>query len=110
MSCNSRVILSGILTLLLCAVSGTSAAEQVTYYSEDWESGAGLWSASNGVWEVGNPTAACEAFEGTNVAGTDLASTYPRNANSRLESIAIDLPGLVCARLEGLRLAHAVWQ
>jgi len=62
------------------------------YWSEDWETGMGLWSASNGVWEVGTPSYGTSECYGNACAGTHLDGQYPYGTYSELESTAIDLP------------------
>ena len=58
----------------------------------DWESGIGNWSADNGVWQVGTPTAGPEScFSGTQCAGTVLDGNYGVDTDSRLISPSIEL-------------------
>lgn len=59
---------------------------------EDFELGVGNWSADNGSWEVGTPTAGPDSTHaGRNVAGTVLGGNYHPNANTRLISPEIAL-------------------
>jgi bacillopeptidase F (M6 metalloprotease family) len=54
---------------------------------EDFENGPANWSADNGVWEVGVPTAGPETCHSlTQCAGTILDGNYPDDANTRLIS------------------------
>jgi len=62
------------------------------YWSEDWEDGMGIWSASNGVWEVGIPCYGTSECIGNQCGATNLDGKYPYATNSRLESVWIDLP------------------
>ena len=66
-----------------------------TILFEDFEAGWGSWSADNGVWGVGTPTAGpAGCFAGTQCAGTVLGGNYPVNTDSRLISPTVTLPGL----------------
>ncbi len=100
----SSVLFAGVV--LLATVAAATAATAVTtvttvpttsdhhtiHWSEDWESGAGLWNASNGVWEVGTPLHGTTECMGNQCAGTNLDGNYPYGTYSRLESVEIDLP------------------
>ncbi|NRB41078.1 MAG: HYR domain-containing protein [Pseudomonadales bacterium] len=62
-------------------------------YGNDWESGIGNWSAENGVWQVGTPTAGpASCFSGSQCAGTVLDGVHPTNTDSRLVSATFELP------------------
>ena len=64
-------------------------------WSGDFESGWEDWSAENGVWEVGAPTAGPEnPYHGSGCVGTVLGGNYPSWSNSRLISPAVVLPGI----------------
>lgn len=94
MHSSSPRILQCILVLLAISslMASLSSAEQSTYFTEDWESGMGLWSASNGIWQVGAPNGGCSTFQGTNVVATNLSGNYPQYTNTRLQSPVISLP------------------
>ena len=65
-------------------------------FSEDFETGLGHWSASNGIWQVGEATAGPgECYAGSQCAGTILAGNYPDWVDTRLQSPSIQLPSLV---------------
>ena len=54
-------------------------------YQVDWEAGWGRWSADNGVWGVGTPTAGPSAcYSGSQCAGTELSGNYGAFTDSRL--------------------------
>ncbi|OWY25789.1 hypothetical protein C7N43_31685 [Sphingobacteriales bacterium UPWRP_1] len=64
-------------------------------YSTDFESGQGLWSVTNGLWEWGAPVTGVgpdAAHSGTNLIGTNLDGNYPPNASTMLKSPLITLP------------------
>ena len=64
-------------------------------YGVDWEVGIGFWSADNGVWQVGTPTAGpAGCFAGTQCAGTVLDGNYPSGTDSRLVSASMVLPAV----------------
>lgn len=66
-----------------------------TLFFENWESGQGIWFADNGVWEWGIPTIGPDsAYSGQYLMGTILNGNYPPNANTRLISPSITLPGI----------------
>ena len=69
-------------------------APLVLRHPEDFESGLGDWSVENGVWQIGEPTAANgpSAHGGTNCVGTILAGDYPNNANALLVSPEFIVP------------------
>ncbi len=85
-----------MLILLLPALSLAAPEEYSThheiYWSENWESGIGSWYASNGIWEVGEPTIATTSHQGSNCAATNLDGGYPDNTDSRFISPSIQLP------------------
>ena len=59
----------------------------------DFESGWDTWYSSDGVWEVGTPTAGpAGAHRGTGCAGTVLDGVFPAATSSRLISPPIQLP------------------
>ena len=62
-------------------------------FTGDFEDGWGDWSADNGVWQVGAPTAGpVGAHGGSQCAGTVLDGSYPNSTDSRLISPSIRLP------------------
>ena len=77
------------------------------YFSENWESGQGLWYSSNGIWEVGQPTVYTTAHQGTKCLGTDLDGHFPDNSDSRFISPTIDLPADPVDGALWLRFWHA---
>ena len=82
-----------ILGIFFLSFSTASARVIETIFSEDWESGLGDWDISNGVWQVGEPTASPgDANGGSQCAGTVLDENYPRYTDSRLISPSIRLP------------------
>lgn len=85
-----RVRLIILLWFLLAGVPAL-ASQEISYY-QDWESGIADWSASNGVWQVGTPTAGSSAHQGVQCAATVLNGNYPYGANSRLVSPEFTLP------------------
>ncbi|MFQ5965289.1 MAG: RHS repeat-associated core domain-containing protein, partial [Candidatus Scalinduaceae bacterium] len=65
-------------------------------FEDDFESGIGIWSIDNGIWEIGTPTSGPgSAFRGENCAATILGGNYPYISDSRLISQEIDLPTIV---------------
>ncbi len=85
----------GILILCIFFLSFSTASARVieTIFSEDWESGQGDWDISNGLWQVGTPTAGpADAHGGSQCAGTLLDGNYPNYTDSRLISPSILLP------------------
>lgn len=90
--------------------SATSYSQETTILQEDWESGIGNWSASNGVWEVGIPTVGPDSgHSGQNCAGTILNGNYPGGSNTRLESPispVISLPSLSSGEKIQLKFWH----
>ena len=92
---NKRLFLriAVLFSILLFNLSAAQADDVII--SEDFEFGWGLWSADNGVWQVGVPTvgpAACQS--GANCAGTVLNGNYPSDTDSRLISPPVDLPAV----------------
>jgi hypothetical protein len=76
-------------------------------FSETFEVGWGPWSADNGVWGVGVPTAGpSSCFDGTQCAGTVLEGNYPEFTDSRLISPSIQLPNLAANGEIHLRFSH----
>jgi hypothetical protein len=73
---------------LYTASFGAQAAILETVFTENWEGGQCDWDVSNGVWEIGTPTAgpsSCNTVSGgTQCAGTVLGGNYPVNTDSRL--------------------------
>ncbi|MBE9570424.1 MAG: choice-of-anchor J domain-containing protein, partial [Proteobacteria bacterium] len=88
--CNVLIIL-----LFLFGVSVLSAHAGVVY-SENFESGWDDWSADNGIWQVGTPTAGPEScYSGSQCAGTNLDGNYEPDTDSRLISPSIHLPEVI---------------
>lgn len=84
----------GIVILGIFFLSFSTASAQIieTVFSENWESGPGNWDVSNGVGQVGAPTAGPGgAHGGSQCAGTVLDGNYPNNTDSRLISPSIRL-------------------
>ena len=82
-----------ILGIFFLSFSTASARVIETIFSEDWEDGQGDWDVSNGVWQVGAPTAGSGgAHGGSQCAGTVLDGSYPNFTDSRLISPSIRLP------------------
>ena len=96
-------------SLVLC-FSADSAHAVGTVFSEDFETGIGAWSADNGVWQVGMPTAGpanCVSGIGTQCAGTNLGGNYPASTDSRFISPAVVLPSV--SANEELHLRFQQW-
>jgi hypothetical protein len=92
--------------LFLLSIFVSSAHATVAVFSEDFEEGIGLWSASNGVWEVGTPTAGpSSCYSGNMCAGTILDGNYPLTS-SRLISEPIQLSKVSDNSLLSLRFWH----
>lgn len=83
-----RQIFTHCMTVLLLQTS----LGQTTLFHEDFEQGTGLWSASNGVFEVGVPGSGIVPHSGTQLAATILQGNYPTQANTRMTSPPITLP------------------
>ena len=65
------------------------------------------WSADNGTWEVGTPTAGPNAaHDGTQCAGTILGGNYPGYHESRLISPPVTLPAITT----GQAITLQFWQ
>ncbi|MCI0514229.1 T9SS type A sorting domain-containing protein [candidate division KSB1 bacterium] len=93
--------------LFLVVVSNIVAQGQEIIFQDDFESGWGRWYATNGVWDIGKATVGPDmAHSGQNVAGTILNGNYPPNANTRLVSQSILLPGIYYHE----KLLLYVWQ
>ncbi len=85
-----------ILGIFFLSFSTANARVIETIFSEDWEYGLGDWGVSNGVWQVGTPTAGPGgAHGGSQCAGTVLDVDYPANTDSRLISPSINLPDVI---------------
>ena len=64
-------------------------------FSDDFEGGLADWSAGNGVWQIGTPTAGPSGcYSGTQCAGTVLGGAHPNTTDSRLISAPLDLPAV----------------
>jgi len=82
-----------VIMTMIVSVASYSPTEGETVFHEDFESGWGSWTVSNGVWEIGVPTAGPQnTHSGVNCAATVLADNYPANMNTRLVSPQITLP------------------
>lgn len=83
--------------LVISAVGFQSQAQINTFpYLEDFESGAGGWTAvGGGTWALGTPanTVINSASSGTNAWVTNLTGNYNANENSQVESPIFDLSG-----------------
>jgi len=67
--------------------------KKVPEWDGDFECGWGDWSAGNGVWEIGIPTAgACACYSGEQCVGTVLGDSYPTTTGSRLISPSLTVP------------------
>jgi 3',5'-cyclic AMP phosphodiesterase CpdA len=78
-------------------------------FFEDFESGQGKWKATNGLWEIGEPTSGPDsAYSGLNCAGTNLKGNYPNDAETRLISPTISLPTL-SKKTDRIRLIFQNW-
>lgn len=74
----------------------------------DFEGGWGDWSASRGVWEIGEATAGpAGCFEGSGCAGAVLGGDHPRGQGSRLTSATTTLPTV--SGIGELRLQFQNW-
>ena len=83
------------------------AAVAGTTFSEDFEGGLGLWSATNGIWAVGLPTSGPnECHAGVQCAGTVLDGNYPSGNSSSLVSPTITLPAIGATQELHLRFGH----
>ncbi|MCK9398657.1 MAG: T9SS type A sorting domain-containing protein [Bacteroidales bacterium] len=60
---------------------------------ENWETGIGDWSVTNGTWEVGHPTSGSNsAHSGQKCAATNLKGNYSSNVFTRLVSPPFQVP------------------
>jgi hypothetical protein len=75
--------------------------------TDGFEDGWGYWSALDGVWAIGKPTApdGPSAFEGQNLAGTILSADYGTNDDAWLISPRIAVP----AAKEEPRVSFNYW-
>jgi len=97
-----------ILGIFFLSFSTASARVIETIFSEDWEDEQGDWDVSNGVWQVGAPTAGSGgAHGGSQCAGTVLDGSYPNSTDSRLISPSIRLPDV--SGDEEIRLCFWHW-
>ena len=79
-----------VLSYLLFSVHSVCAEPA---FEESFELGIGLWSADNGLWEVGTPEAGPDScHSGSQCAGTVLNGNYSVNADSHFISPSIRLP------------------
>ncbi|MCX6271599.1 MAG: choice-of-anchor J domain-containing protein, partial [Bacteroidetes bacterium] len=80
--------------LIFILVISTSCFAQ-SNFSEGWEGDWNQnWTISNGTWQVGVPiNGPGSAHGGQNCAAIVLNGNYPPNANTRLISSAITIPG-----------------
>ncbi|MEM7371521.1 MAG: choice-of-anchor J domain-containing protein [Bacteroidota bacterium] len=76
---------------LLVLLFQMSLAQNIIFH-EDFENGTGLWSASNGIFEVGIAGSGIVPHSGNQLAATILQGNYPTQANSRFTSPPIVLP------------------
>ena len=68
--------------------------KKVPEFTGDFEMGWVDWSASTGVWQIGDPASGPgECYEGDQCAGTVLDGNYPAYTDSRLVGATIDLSG-----------------
>ncbi len=65
------LVLPGLCLASIPVSPDSEIGNHTIYWSEDWESGAGLWNASNGVWEVGPPSYGTSESFGTKCATTN---------------------------------------
>jgi bacillopeptidase F (M6 metalloprotease family) len=67
--------------------------KKVPEWEGDFECGWGDWSAGNGVWEAGIPTAGpCTCYSGMQCVGTVLGASYPTITDSILVSPSFIVP------------------
>jgi hypothetical protein len=82
-----------LIVFLSLTIPSIGSTQDAVIYSEDFEKGWGLWSADNGVWEVGTPKAGPgNCHQGSQCVGTALNGVLPGSADSRLISPSILLP------------------
>jgi bacillopeptidase F (M6 metalloprotease family) len=85
----------GLMAVIFMLGVGALPAQAEVVFLEGFESGWGLWSTDNGVWEVGTPTAGPPScYNGSQCAGTVLSGNYPSQTDSRLVSPSITLPAV----------------
>jgi len=90
-------------------IDAIEIVKKVPVFSGDFETGWADWTAdeSNGVWEVGTPTAGpSSCYEGTQCAGTVLAGNYAANLDSRLISAPLQLDTVSGSEELHLRFWH----
>ena len=86
------------------AIGSGTGGSPVVVFTDDFESGIGLWYADNGVWEVGTPGAGPSAcYQGQSCAATILNGNYPDRTVSRLISPSVTLPSLSAGEELSLR-------
>ncbi len=104
-----RAIVVAAILAAACVSLGLSVGADQQVFEEGFEAGWGDWSADNGVWEIGVPTAGPpSAHSGTQCAGTVLGGDYPPDTCSTLESPAVTLP-LKGSQDEEIRLRFWHW-
>ncbi len=87
-----KVIFIGVLLVL---ISTYANAQSPVVQNGDFEDGWTSWSADNGVWQIGTPTAGPGGcIEGSQCAGTVLDGNYPPDTDSRLISYHVVLPAV----------------
>ncbi|MEX2591738.1 MAG: carboxypeptidase regulatory-like domain-containing protein [Anditalea sp.] len=97
----------GVTTGEVWEFTTSSASDPVGVSEMDFENGIGDWSVDNGLWEVGEATPGPEsAHSGQQVAGTVLGGDYSDNANTRLISPSISLPGVQSGEKIQLKFWH----
>jgi hypothetical protein len=110
-------LLSAMVSISLCTVAvylvtlpahadpGTMSDGRECILEQTWEGGFGLWE-SDGVWEVGVPTASppSSAYEGSKLAGTNLSGHYPATSTGRLTRTNLVLPPIDEVAGESIRL------
>ena len=95
----------GSITGSQTAITVQAASGNGTF-SDDFEGGLGLWSATNGIWVVGLPTSGPnECHSGVQCAGTVLDGNYPVSSSS-LVSPTITLPAIGALEEIHLRFWH----
>ncbi len=103
----TKMSLSLVAILFVIGLVAIPAHAQVVFY-EDFKDGWGDWWASNGQWEVGNPTTGPEeCYNGSSLcAATKLDDNYVDNNESRLISPYIQLPSIGVDEEIHLRFQH----
>ena len=96
------------LGIFLIAIPTAKAEVVEVIFSDDFETGLGNWSVSNGVWEL------CLRAEpdpdlGSFYVGTICGGDYPRHTDSRLLSPTIDLTGVTVTGDEEVHLRFWQW-